>query len=91
MESLTEVQFLVMEAQEKTKKLEEESKKLRKLVYANRDAQIEITGHAFAGTILRVLDSQHEVEETLKGPLVAAIDSATGKVSLSSTTLRETE
>ncbi len=90
-EALTNVMFQIEEIKAMTEELDEEDKKMHKLVYAHRDAQIEISGDVYAGTVFRVLDSQHEVTDALRGPLVAAIDTATGEIALSSTTEKEPE
>jgi hypothetical protein len=90
-ETLTEMMFEVEDVKERADKLEEEDKELHKLIYANKGAEIEISGDAYPGAILRVLDSQFEVTEALKGPFVAAIDSVTGELGLSSITEEDTE
>ena len=81
-ETITEIQFHIIESNNKIAELLEEEKNIRKLINANRDAEIEINDLVYTDTILRVLDTQLRVSETLKGPLVARIDNTTSKIGL---------
>jgi len=81
-EALTEYQFQITEIEGKIEDLLEEDKRVRKIIKDNKNAEIEIKELVYSDTILRVLDTQIRVAETLKGPLVARIDETTSKIRL---------
>jgi hypothetical protein len=58
---------------------------------ANRDAQIMISELVHSGTVLKLPQSQYQVESALIGPVLASLDKATGEINLSSEIEEEEE
>ena len=83
-ETVTELEFKIFEAQEQYDQLIEQRKALAAQVLANKDARIVIEKQVNAGTVLRVLDSQLEVQSALLGPLTALPDPITKNLTLTS-------
>ncbi len=83
-EAVTELEFKIFEAQEQYDQLIEQRKALAAQVLANKDARIIIEKQVNAGTVLRVLDSQLEVQNALLGPIVAVPDPITKNLTLTS-------
>ncbi len=90
-EALTEIQFHIMETEEETAEQEIEDKKLFDLINTNRSAQIEILDVVYQGTILKIIDSQYQIEETMKGPIIARFDNETNKIKLFNNTNQNME
>ncbi len=90
-EALTELEFKIEEGKEDVERRREENKTFKQQSLANRDARIVIKDIVYPGTVLRILDSQYAVSDTLVGPIVAKYDKATAAVALSSDEEPETE
>jgi uncharacterized protein (DUF342 family) len=85
-EGMMEISYQLEEAEAGINGLEGKNKEIRKEIFANKNAQIKITGIIYPGVILRIYDSQYAVEQALMGPLAAVFDKITGEVCLSSET-----
>ncbi|MFH2035220.1 MAG: FapA family protein [Candidatus Zixiibacteriota bacterium] len=83
-EKLTELEFKIYEINDTIEKLEEDNKIIRKKNYENRKARIIILKMIYPGVTLRIFDTQFIVDNALAGPIVAIIDSVTGKLALTS-------
>ncbi len=90
-EALTEIGFKLFEAREQDEQLTVERKNLAVQLQANRSATITIEKQVNPGTVLRVLDSQLEVQDALLGPIVATLDTVTRKLTLTSTDVAKKE
>jgi uncharacterized protein (DUF342 family) len=83
-ERYTELEFNIYEANEMYGQLTEQRKKLAVQMAAHKDAQIIIRKCLNPGTVLRVLDSQMEVQDALIGPIAACLDPIARTLALSS-------
>ncbi len=83
-QALNELEDKIEVAKKDIERRREENKILKKQSLANRNAQIVIKDVVYPGTILRILDSQYEVSDTLIGPVIAKYDRATAAVVLTS-------
>ena len=83
-EAMTELDFKLFDAQERYDALTEKRKALAVNLHANKDAIIHIERQLNSGTLLRVLEAQLEVRQTLLGPIQAGINLATRELSLTS-------
>lgn len=83
-ETLMGIEYELSETEQQLEELTEKRKELRKKFLANSTATIHIENEIYPGTILRVVDSQYEVEHILAGPMVAQLDPATREIALSS-------
>ncbi len=83
-ESLTEINFRIVEAEEEMKLLDEKGKEVRKKIFSNRDAQIRILNMVYPGALLRVADTQKDIAESLLGPIEVRQDKISRQITLSS-------
>lgn len=83
-ETMMEMEFSLLNMKAEIGKVREEIEKHKKLVAANRDAQITIVEQANSGTMLKVVHSGCPIEFAMLGPIVASLDKTTRKITLSS-------
>ena len=83
-ESMTEINFKIVESEEEMLALDEKSKDIRKKIFSNRDAQITIFNTVYPGALLRVADTQTDIAETLLGPIEVRRDKISRQIILSS-------
>ncbi|MCP4633805.1 MAG: DUF342 domain-containing protein [candidate division Zixibacteria bacterium] len=83
-ELLTELTFNLIEAEEEIEKLENEIKEISVGLRKCRKAEIQIIDMLFPGVILRICDALYRATQTIKGPMIASLDSSSGKIILTS-------
>lgn len=88
-ESMTEINFKIVESEEEIQSLDEQSKDIRKKIFSNKDAQITIFNMVYPGALLRVADTQKDIAETLLGPIEVRQDKISRQIVLSSELTRK--
>ncbi|MBI5267484.1 MAG: DUF342 domain-containing protein, partial [candidate division Zixibacteria bacterium] len=83
-ERYTELEFNIYEMNETYEQLTEQRKKLDAHMASQKEAKIVIRKGVNPGTVLRVLDSQLEVQHALIGPISAGLDPVTHTLTMSS-------
>ncbi|MEW6411925.1 MAG: FapA family protein [Candidatus Zixiibacteriota bacterium] len=83
-ESMTTIQFKIVEGQEELENLDSQKKDLLDKIRQSHSVQVKILKIAYPGLIIRICDSQYQVKHTLAGPFIAHFDKLKNEVALMS-------